>query len=80
MAELVSAEIRQNWNELTYDPIVVEMAKAFAEGVELGEITMSELPSLATWANQVYRDAGGKVELLTLGAVVQAIRLILTTE
>jgi Cu/Ag efflux pump CusA len=80
MAELVSAEIRQNWNELTYDPIVIGMANDFAEGIRLGLITRADLPSISSLANETYRNAGGTINLLTLGSVVQAIGLLLDSK
>lgn len=77
MAVIVSAEIRQNWVELTYDPIVIEMANDFAYGIEHGLTTRDELSNISTLANDTYRNAGGEIPLLTLGAVVQAIGLLI---
>jgi hypothetical protein len=77
---IVSNEIRNNWVELSKDPIVIEMAADFAYGVEKGFTTREELSNISTLANKTYKDAGGSIHLLTLGAVVQAIALILDAE
>lgn len=80
MAVIVSNEIRNNYIELSQDPIVIEMAADFAYGIEHGLTTRDELSNISTLANETYRNAGGKIHLLTLGSVVQAIALLLDKE
>lgn len=79
MVSIVSNEIRENWREVATDPVLIQMADGLRIGIDEGEFDPAQLSSFEFMmhANRTYREYGGQVELLTMGAVIQALRIAL---
>lgn len=77
---IVSQEIRDNWELLATDEIIHTMANDFIDGVKQGHCVMEDLErfDVMEWANAHYDAEGGKLMRLTIGSVIEAVKLTIT--
>lgn len=76
---IVSQEIRDNWNNLATDEIIIVMANDFIQGVKDGHCVMEDLErfDVMEWANAHYDEQGGTKMRLTLGSVIEAVKIVI---
>lgn len=75
---LISSQLRENYAEMAKDQLIIIMANDFVEGIKKGHCEMSDLDrfEVMEWANAYYSAEGGKTQPLTIGSVIEGIKLV----